>query len=90
MKSFFDCSHSLFAVILLLSFVFSTIDAQYPKKEKFHAVNGEVKYVRCETCQKAVKYLYRKTREMRDKAPAKKVRNYAIKLRALLQGSREF
>ncbi|EDO40280.1 predicted protein, partial [Nematostella vectensis] len=44
-----------------------------PKKEKFHAVNGEVPHIRCETCQKAVKHLYRRTSEMREKSPRKKV-----------------
>ena len=77
MKSFLDSSRALFEVILVLIFILSIIDAQqYPKKEKFYAVNEEVKFIRCETCQKAVKYLYRKTKEMKDKATTKKVCKY--------------
>ncbi|KAK3714412.1 hypothetical protein QZH41_020642 [Actinostola sp. cb2023] len=78
MRSSSDCSRFLLLIFLFFIFLYSKIDAQYPKKEKFYAVKEEVKLVRCETCQKAVKYLYRKTREMKDVAPAKKLEEEKI------------
>lgn len=56
----------------LLLFI-STVIGQLPKKEKYHAIKEDLPYIRCETCQKAVKYLYGKTQEMRRGAAAKKV-----------------
>lgn len=73
MVSCSDCSRSILAVMLFFTFFFSIINAQYPKKEKFQPISEEVKFIRCETCQKAVKHLYRKTKDLREKAPGKKV-----------------
>ena len=56
----------------LLLFI-STVIGQLPKKEKYYAIKEDLPYIRCETCQKAVKYLYGKTQEMRRGAAAKKV-----------------
>lgn len=56
----------------LLLFI-STVVGQLPKKEKYYAIKEDLPYIRCETCQKAVKYLYGKTQEMRQGAAAKKV-----------------
>lgn len=69
------------SVPVFVSFLFlyvSLANSQFPKKEKFYAVKEDLSYIRCETCQKAVKYLYRKTSELRDSAPGKKVINTAI------------
>ena len=60
----------LFMVSMLLTI--SSLNGQFPKKEKFSAVKEEIPYIKCETCQKAVKYLYWKTKEMRGNAAAKK------------------
>lgn len=73
MISFAECLRSILAVIVILSLLLSMTNAQYPKKEKFQPVSEEVKFIRCETCQKAVKQLYRKTKELREVAPGKKV-----------------
>lgn len=48
----------------LFSSIFQ-LNGQFPKKEKYHAVKEDLPYIKCETCQKAVKYLYGKTQEMR-------------------------
>lgn len=66
---------SCLAVFIIASFIFShsLVYAQFPKKEKFHAVKEDVEHVRCETCQKAIKYLNLKTHDMREDSPAKKV-----------------
>ncbi|CAH3169947.1 unnamed protein product [Porites evermanni] len=56
----------------LLLFI-STVVGQLPKKEKYYAIKEDLPYIRCETCQKAVKYLYGKTQEMRQGAAAKKL-----------------
>ena len=56
----------------LLLFI-STVIGQLPKKEKYYAIKEDLPYIRCETCQKAVKYLYGKTQQMRRGAAAKKV-----------------
>lgn len=44
----------------------SPLNGQFPKKEKYYAIKEDLPYIRCETCQKAVKYLYGKTQGMRD------------------------
>lgn len=66
---------SCLAVFIVASFIFSysLCHAQFPKKEKFHAVKEDVEHVRCETCRKAIKYLSLKTHDMREENPAKKV-----------------
>ena len=58
---------------LLVSLFISPLNGQIPKKEKYHAIKEDIPYIRCETCQKAVKYLYGKTQEMRDDGPTKRV-----------------
>ena len=52
-----------FHVCLFL--LISPLNGQLPKKEKYYAIKEDLPYIRCETCQKAVKYLYGKTEEMR-------------------------
>ena len=42
------------------------LNGQIPKKEKYYAIKEDLPHIRCETCQKAVKYLYWKTNELRD------------------------
>lgn len=64
---------SLRAFLVLLSLFISPFNGQIPKKEKYHAIKEDIPYIRCETCQKAVKYLYGKTQEMRDDGPTKRV-----------------
>lgn len=59
--------------LVLLSLFISPLNCQIPKKEKYHAIKEDIPYIRCETCQKAVKYLYGKTQEMRDDDPTKRV-----------------
>lgn len=60
---------SYFCLLLFIS----TVIGQLPKKEKYYAIKEDLPYIRCETCQKAVKYLYGKTQQMRRGAAAKKV-----------------
>lgn len=50
--------------VCLFSSIFQ-LNGQFPKKEKYHAVKEDLPYIKCETCQKAVKHLYGKTQEMR-------------------------
>ena len=64
---------SLSAFPVLLSLFISPLNGQIPKKEKYHAIKEDIPYIKCETCQKAVKYLYGKTQEMRDDGPTKRV-----------------
>lgn len=64
---------SLRAFLVLWSLFISPLNGQIPKKEKYHAIKEDIPYIRCETCQKAVKYLYGKTQEMRDDGPTKRV-----------------
>jgi len=64
---------SLRAFLVLLSLFISPLNGQIPKKEKYHAIKEDIPYIRCETCQKAVKYLYGKTQEMRDDDATKRV-----------------
>lgn len=51
----------------------SQLNGQIPKKEKYYAIKDDLPYIKCETCQKAVRHLYLKTHEMRD-GGTKKVR----------------
>ena len=64
---------TLRAFLVLLSLFISPHNGQIPKKEKYQAVKEDIPYIRCETCQKAVKYLYGKTQEMRDDGSTKRV-----------------
>lgn len=50
--------------VLMFLLIFP-LNGQFPKKEKYHAIKEDLPYIRCETCQKAVKYLFGKTQEMR-------------------------
>ncbi|RMX43820.1 hypothetical protein pdam_00023094 [Pocillopora damicornis] len=43
----------------------SPMTRQLPKKEKYYAIKEDIPHIKCETCQKAVKYLYGKTHDMR-------------------------
>lgn len=61
------------AFLVLFSLFVFPLDGQIPKKEKYHAIKEDIPYIKCETCQKAVKYLYGKTQEMRDDGPTKRV-----------------
>ena len=70
----------MFVLYVSLLGIFLETEGQFPKKEKFTAVKEDVPYIKCETCQKAVKYLFHKTNEMRDKAPAKQVSVFENKI----------
>ena len=59
-------------IVLLLSLFISPLNGQIPKKEKFYAIKEDIPYIRCETCQKAVKYLYGKAHDMRGDVGATK------------------
>lgn len=61
------------AFVVLFALNVFPLDGQIPKKEKYHAIREDIPYIKCETCQKAVKYLYGKTQEMRDDGPTKRV-----------------
>jgi len=61
------------AFLVLFSLFVFPLDGQIPKKEKYHAIKEDIPYIKCETCQKAVKYLYGKTQEMRDDGPTKRL-----------------
>ena len=52
-------------IFLTLSLCISTLYSQLPKKEKYYAIKEDIPRIKCETCQKAVKYLYGKTHDMR-------------------------
>lgn len=58
-------AHSLHLIFLTLSLCISTLYSQLPKKEKYYAIKEDIPHIKCETCQKAVKYLYGKTHDMR-------------------------
>nr|XP_058946328.1 uncharacterized protein LOC131774331 [Pocillopora verrucosa] len=58
-------AHGLHLIFLTLSLCISTLYSQLPKKEKYYAIKEDIPHIKCETCQKAVKYLYGKTHDMR-------------------------
>lgn len=64
---------ALRVILILLSLFISPLNGQIPKKEKYYAIKEDIPYIRCETCQKAVKYLYGKTHEMRGDGATKRV-----------------
>ncbi|CAH3159833.1 unnamed protein product [Pocillopora meandrina] len=58
-------AHGLHLIFLTLSLCISTLYSQLPKKGKYYAIKEDIPHIKCETCQKAVKYLYGKTHDMR-------------------------
>lgn len=58
-------ARGLHLIFLTLSLCISTLYSQLPKKEKYYAIKEDIPHIKCETCQKAVKYLYGKTHDMR-------------------------
>ena len=76
-KDLLKMALALRAFLLSLSLFISPLYGQLPKKEKYYAVKEDVPHIRCETCQKAVKYLYGKTHDMRTERAAKRVSLHA-------------
>ncbi|XP_078352559.1 uncharacterized protein LOC144637300 isoform X2 [Oculina patagonica] len=64
---------ALRVILVLLSLFISPLNGQIPKKEKYYAIKEDIPHIRCETCQKAVKYLYGKTHEMRGDGTTKRL-----------------
>ena len=61
-----------------LFLLISPLNGQLAKKEKYYAIKEDLPYIRCETCQKAVKYLYGKTQEMRNRVSKKVSQKFKV------------
>lgn len=64
-------------LVLLLSGVFSAVHAQFgmggPPPEEAKLIKGDLKYIKCEVCEKVVAELYYQVGAARDAAPNKKL-----------------
>lgn len=65
-------------LVVALSLFISTLNGQLPKKEKYYAIKEDIPHIRCETCQKAVRYLYGKTQAMRAEGVTKRVSHHRV------------